>query len=280
MAHAAGPAAGDVVAPDLGQWGALLCSIPWRCRSLLLSLRCRVVCGCGLGLGAPCVHLCVHLCALVCLYLCVFAYAWLSVKLTQAPTACVAWLFVSLCLRAGCGTGHSWSRCDGQGRGPGQPPTRHAVRGHGAAHGVAAGVVGEPPAAGPEEGGVRLWAADAGTLYPPHPGCARDSLTSVLCPAWCPASQAIQETAKALLSNQLPSAWERKWEGPPSPKAWLAAVVVRRIALSTWAQEVRDSCCCGCVQWWYEFLCAVCVAVCGCVWLCVCVLLGVPVLLL
>ena len=91
----------------------------------------------------------------------------------------------------------------------------------------------------------------------------------MLCPAWCPASQAIQETAKALLSNQLPSAWERKWEGPPSPKAWLAAVVVRRIALSTWAQEVRDSCCCGCVQWWYEFLCAVCVAVCGCVWLCV-----------
>lgn len=50
----------------------------------------------------------------------------------------------------------------------------------------------------------------------------------------------IQATAAALLANRIPNSWEASWEGPEAPKAWIHAVLARRIALSRWASEATS----------------------------------------
>ena len=48
----------------------------------------------------------------------------------------------------------------------------------------------------------------------------------------------IQSNAGALLSNTVPMAWEKKWEGPENPQAWMKAVVLKKVALAGWSQKV------------------------------------------
>lgn len=45
---------------------------------------------------------------------------------------------------------------------------------------------------------------------------------------------AIQATANALLTEELPVEWAKLWEGPEDPRGWLRGVVVRRLALAKW----------------------------------------------
>jgi len=49
----------------------------------------------------------------------------------------------------------------------------------------------------------------------------------------------IQATANALLTGKVPSAWEKRWEGPETPQVWLRCVVQKKIALSRWVQQAN-----------------------------------------
>jgi dynein heavy chain 2 len=51
-------------------------------------------------------------------------------------------------------------------------------------------------------------------------------------------TSAVQATAMALLAGGVPAAWEKKWEGPEQPMAWLAAVLRRKKALTSWCAKV------------------------------------------
>jgi len=51
----------------------------------------------------------------------------------------------------------------------------------------------------------------------------------------------VQEMGSRLMAETVPSPWAKTWEGPEDPKKWLRAVVAKRVALTTWAQNVSGS---------------------------------------
>ena len=48
----------------------------------------------------------------------------------------------------------------------------------------------------------------------------------------------IQVNGSALMAGRVPMAWEKKWEGPENPQAWLKAVVLKKIALDKWSTKM------------------------------------------
>ena len=48
----------------------------------------------------------------------------------------------------------------------------------------------------------------------------------------------IQANGAALMANTVPMSWEKKWEGPENPQAWLKAVAMKKIALGRWAGKM------------------------------------------
>ena len=49
----------------------------------------------------------------------------------------------------------------------------------------------------------------------------------------------IESDATQLMSNQVPAAWEKKWEGPDEPTNWIRVVNRKGLALVTWVQHVQ-----------------------------------------
>lgn len=49
----------------------------------------------------------------------------------------------------------------------------------------------------------------------------------------------IESDATQLMSNQVPSAWEKKWEGPENPTNWIRVVTKKGNALISWVQHVQ-----------------------------------------
>jgi dynein heavy chain 2 len=50
---------------------------------------------------------------------------------------------------------------------------------------------------------------------------------------------AIQTTAMALLADQVPREWEKRWEGPATPQSWLRELVRKRLALMRWRSQAE-----------------------------------------
>ena len=48
----------------------------------------------------------------------------------------------------------------------------------------------------------------------------------------------IESDATMLMSNQVPSEWEKKWEGPEEPTSWVRVVNKKGLALVSWVQHV------------------------------------------
>lgn len=50
----------------------------------------------------------------------------------------------------------------------------------------------------------------------------------------------IQTEATALLKNTVPEAWEKLWEGPENPLAWIRILCKKGLQLVTWVQKVQQ----------------------------------------
>lgn len=50
----------------------------------------------------------------------------------------------------------------------------------------------------------------------------------------------IQSEATALLKNTVPMAWEKLWEGPENPQAWIRVLCKKGTQLVKWVQGVKS----------------------------------------